>query len=223
MEPTFPINYRAGWIEPVDEYIPEIMEPKPEWTTTNRLPDYGPVVDDDPQPTHFITDSSKTYQKMQYMEPFHQKHPTTEFINEPHLLDLPISPQNSMHIPQTSSQREPLRLMDTYDDQDIPRRQWQQRKLKGITNVSNLDKFIHELWSDVHKVLSSLPEPTGEEVIHKLQSKLDALPNESTRVDAQDLDDLRDLGVNIPQRVNRSDTVRKTIQRHIDNLEKKNI
>ena len=51
MEPTFPINYRAGWIEPVDEYIPEIMEPKPEWTTTNRLPDYGPVVDDDPQPT----------------------------------------------------------------------------------------------------------------------------------------------------------------------------
>ena len=71
MEPTFPINYRAGWIEPVDEYIPEIMEPKPEWTTTNRLPDYGPVVDDDPQPTHFITDPSKTHQKMQYMEPFH--------------------------------------------------------------------------------------------------------------------------------------------------------
>ena len=27
MEPTFPINYRAGWIEPVDEYIPERMEP----------------------------------------------------------------------------------------------------------------------------------------------------------------------------------------------------
>ena len=51
-----------------------------------------------------------------------------------------------MHVLQTSSQREPLHLMDTYDDQDIPRRQWQQRKLKGITNVSNLDKFIHELW-----------------------------------------------------------------------------
>ena len=63
MEPTFPINYRAGWIEPVDEYIPEIMEPKPEWQTPIRLPDYGPVVDDDPQPTHFITDPSKTYQK----------------------------------------------------------------------------------------------------------------------------------------------------------------
>ena len=30
MEPTFPINYRAGWIEPVDEYIPEIMDPKPQ-------------------------------------------------------------------------------------------------------------------------------------------------------------------------------------------------
>ena len=46
---------------------------------------------------------------------------------------------------------------------------------------------------------------------------------ESTPVDAQDLKDLRNLGVNIPPRVNRSDTVRKTIQRHIDNLEKKNI
>ena len=41
MEPTFPINYRAGWIEPVDEYIPERMEPKPKWTTPSRLPDYG--------------------------------------------------------------------------------------------------------------------------------------------------------------------------------------
>ena len=223
MIPTFPINYRAGWIDPVDEYIPEIMEPKAEYTTPSRLPDYGLVVDDDPQTTYFITDHSKSYQKIQYMEPFHQIHPATKFINEPHLLDLSIPQQNPMHTPQTSSQREPLHLMDTYDDQDIPRRQWHQRKLKGITNVSNLDKFIHELWSDVHNVISTLPEPTSEEVIHKLQSKLDALPNESTRVDAQDLDDLRDLGVNIPQRVNRSDTVRKTIQRHIDNLEKKNI
>ena len=29
MEATFPINYRAGRIEPVVECIPEIMEPKP--------------------------------------------------------------------------------------------------------------------------------------------------------------------------------------------------
>ena len=83
MEPTFPINYRAGWIEPVVEYISEIMEPKPEWTTPSRLPDYGPVVDVDPQPTHFITDPSKTYQKMQYMEPFHQKHSLFPEIGSP--------------------------------------------------------------------------------------------------------------------------------------------
>ena len=210
-------------MQPATEYVPEVRKSRPTWKPNKKLPDYGPVIDEAPRPRQSFEDRAKSYQKIQYSEPFHTATPVTEFINEPHLLDLPITPQNSMHVPQTSSQREPLHFMDTYDDQDIPRRQWQQRKLKGITNVSNLDKFIHELWSDVHKVLSSLPEPTSEEVIHKLQSKLDTLPNESTRVDAQDLDDLRDLGVNIPQRVNRSDTVRKTIQRHIDNLEKKNI
>lgn len=56
MEPTFPISYRAGLIEPDDKYIPERIEPKPEWTTTSRLPDYGPVIDDDPQPTRVISD-----------------------------------------------------------------------------------------------------------------------------------------------------------------------
>ena len=30
MEPAFPIDYRAGWMQPVDGYLPEIMEPKPE-------------------------------------------------------------------------------------------------------------------------------------------------------------------------------------------------
>ena len=45
-------------------------------------------------------------------------------------------------------------------------------------------------------------------------------------IDAEELDELRDLGVVIPQRVNRAETVRKTLQRHIDKLEsftKKNI
>ena len=77
MEPTFPINYRAGWIEPVDEYIPERMEPKPEWTTPSRLPDYGPVVDDDPQPMHFITD--------------HHSREPTHFITDPPLMNAPPS------------------------------------------------------------------------------------------------------------------------------------
>ena len=55
---------------------------------------------------------------------------------------------------------------------------------------------------------------------------MESLPNESTRVNAEELNELRDLGVSIPQRVNRSDTVRKAIQRQIDKLEstlKKNI
>ena len=39
------------------------------------------------------------------------------------------------------------------------------------------------------------------------------------RVDDQELEELRDLGVGIPQRVNRAETVRKAIQRHIDKLE----
>ena len=47
MEPTFPINYRAGWMEPVNEYIPEVIPPKPQWQTRNHLPDYGPIVEDD--------------------------------------------------------------------------------------------------------------------------------------------------------------------------------
>jgi hypothetical protein len=36
-----PINYRAGWMEPANEYIPEVIPPKPQWQTRNRLPDYG--------------------------------------------------------------------------------------------------------------------------------------------------------------------------------------
>ena len=59
-----------------------------------------------------------------------------------------------------------------------------------------------------------------------LQTKLESLPEENIRIDAEELDELRDLGVVIPQRVNRAETVRKTLQRHIDKLEsftKKNI
>ena len=55
---------------------------------------------------------------------------------------------------------------------------------------------------------------------------IQSLPDESTRVNASELNELHDLGVSIPQRVNRSDTVKKAIQRQIDKLEstlKKNI
>ena len=66
------------------------------------------------------------------------------------------------------------------------------------------------------------PNITEEDIITILKSKLDSLSNESTRMDAEDLDELRDLGVSIPQRMNRSDTVRKAILRHIDKLESSN-
>ena len=49
--------------------------------------------------------------------------------------------------------------------------------------------------------------------------RTDHQPNDNTRIDDQELEELRDLGVGIPQRVNRAETVRKAIQRHIDKLE----
>ena len=125
-----------------------------------------------------------------------------------------------------SSLREPLYFHDTYDNQDITEREWQQRKLKGITNISNLGNFVDQLWNDVQKATSTLNQSSDEDIISLLQSKLETLPNESTRVNVEELNELRDLGVTIPQRVNRSDTVKKAIQRQIDKLEstlKKNI
>ena len=85
--------------------------------------------------------------------------------------------------------------------------------------MSNLNQYIHKLWNHVNEVASDITE---EDIITTLKSKLDSLPNESTRMDAEDLDELRDLGVSIPQRMNRSDTVRKAILRHIDKLESSN-
>ena len=102
-----------------------------------------------------------------------------------------------------------------------------------VTNTSNLDTLIHDLtdlWHDVYVFTSNFSEMNDEENLVEnltvLQSKLESLPEENIRIDAEELDELWDLGVGIPQRVNRAGTVRKTIQRHIDKLEsftKKNI
>ena len=118
-----------------------------------------------------------------------------------------------------SSLREPLRFHDTYDNQGITEREWQQRKLQGITNISNLGNFVDQLLNDVQNAKSTLHQSSDEDIISLLQSKLESLPDESTRVNASELNDLRDLGVSIPQRVNRADTVRKAIERQIDKLE----
>jgi len=236
MEPTYPINYRAGWIQPVDEYIPEAIPSKPQWITTSRLPDYGPVVEDDHKPTNIINEPINIYQKMQFTRPFSQETNTTEFVNERIPFDLPKKQlKHEKHEKQShiSSLREPLHFKDTFDNQNISKREWQQRKLKGITNTSNLDSLIHDitdLWQDVNMVTSNFSELEDEESLVEnltlLQSKLELLPEDNIRIDVEELNELRDLGVEIPQRVNRAEAVRKTIQRHIEKWEssvKKNI
>ena len=222
----YPINYRGGWMQPVAEYVPEVRKSRPTWKPNSKLPDYGPVIDEAPHPRQSFEDREKSYQKIQYTEPFHTATPVIEFVNEPHVLDPIESNENNIKAPAQSSLREPLHFHDTYDNQDITEREWQQRKLQGITNISNLGSFVDQLWKDVQKAKSTLNQSSDEDTISLLQAKLETLPNESTRVNASELNELRDLGVSIPQRVNRSDTVRKAIQRQIDKLEstlKKNI
>ena len=233
MEPTYPINYRAGWIQPANEYIPEVIPSKPQWITPSRLPDYGPVVEDDHKPTNIINEPINIYQKMQFTRPFSQETKTTEFVNELVPFDLPKKHEKHEKQTQLSSLREPLQFKDTFDNQNVSKREWQQRKLKGITNISNLDSLIHDLtdlWQDVNTVTSNFSELEDEESLVEnltlLQSKLELLPEENIRIDSEELNELRDLGVEIPQRVNRAEAVRKTIQRHIQKWEssfKKNI
>ena len=213
-------------MQPAIEYVPEVRKSRPIWKANHKLPDYGPVTDDLPRPRHFISNHPKSYQKVQYSEPFHALTPVTEFVNEPHVLDSIESNADKMEPQAQSSLREPLRFHDTYDSQGITEREWQQRKLKGITNISNLNNFVDKLWNDVREAKSTLNQTSDEDIISLLQSKLESLPDESIRVNATELNELRDLGVSIPQRVNRSDTVKKAIQRQIDKLEsslKKNI
>ena len=147
-------------------------------------------------------------------------------MDETHQLDPMPSYTSRIKLPPTSTQREPINFEDIYNNQNISQREWQQRKLKGITNMSNLDHFVNQLWDAVNQAITLIPQPEEEEVLTMLQSKLDSLSAESKRIDPEDLDELRDLGVKIPQRVNRSETVRKAVQQHIDKLEtssKKNI
>ena len=213
-------------MQPATEYVPEVRKSRPTWKPNKKLPNYGPVIDEPHRPRHFFDDSAKSYQKIQYSEPFHAATPVSEFANEPHVLDPIESNANKIESQAQSSLRESLHFHDTYDNQGITAREWHQRKLQGITNISNLGNFVDQLWNDVQKATSNHNQSSDEGIISILQSKFESLPNESTRVNAEELNELRDLGVTIPQRVNRSDTVRKAIQRQINKLEstlKKNI
>ena len=87
MEPNYRITYRSGLMEPSDDYIPEITRPKPAWITTNRFPDYGPVVEDDLIPSHSIHEPTYPFQKMQYTKPFPNPDSTSEITQEKYEFD----------------------------------------------------------------------------------------------------------------------------------------
>ena len=112
MKPTYPINYRGGWMQPAIEYVPEVRKSRPTWKPNKKLPDYGPVIDEAPRPRQSFEDRAKSYQKVQYREPFHTATPVTEFINEPHILDPIESIANKAEPLPQSSLREPLRNMN---------------------------------------------------------------------------------------------------------------
>ena len=219
MEPNYRITYRSGLMEPSDDYIPQITKPKPAWITTNRFPDYGPVVEDDLIPSHSIQESTFPYQKMQYTKPFPNPASTTEITRDKNEFDLVEKSPHRSKPPIVSSQREPLHMLDIFDHQDITEREWKQRKLQGITNISNLHDYINKLWEEVNVATSYLTDTEYGDNLAELLSKLEVLPEDNARIDAQELDELRELGVIIPQRVNRSDAVKRAIQRHIDKLE----
>ena len=165
----YPINYRGGWMQPVAEYVPEVRKSRPTWKSNSKLPDYGPVIDEAPRPRQSFEDRAKSYQKIQYSEPFHTATPVIEFVNEPHVLDPIESNENNLKAPAQSSLREPLHFHDTYDNQDTTEREWHQKKLKGITNISNLGNFIDKLWNDVQKATSTLNQSSDEDIISLLQ------------------------------------------------------
>ena len=147
MKPTYPINYRGGWMQPAVEYVPEVRKSRPTWKRNKKLSDYGSVVDETPCPRQSFKDRAKSYQKVQYRQSFHTATPVTDFVNEPHVLDPIESNADKMEPPAQSSLREPLSFHNTYDNQNITEREWQQRKLNGITNISNLGNFVDQLWN----------------------------------------------------------------------------
>ena len=102
-------------MESSDDYIPEITRPKPAWITTNRFPDYGPVVEDDLIPSHSIQEPTFPYQKMQYTKLFPNPASTTEITRDKNEFDLVEKSPHRSKPPIVSSQREPLHMLDIFD------------------------------------------------------------------------------------------------------------
>ena len=156
---------------------------------------------------------------MQHTKAFPNPASTTEITRDKNEFDPVEEDHHRSKPPILSSQREPLHMLDIFDHQDITEREWKQRKLQGITNMSNLHDYINKLWEEVNVATSYLTDTEYGDNLAELLSKLEALPEDNARTDAQELDELRELRVIIPQRMNPSDAVNRAIQRHIDKLE----
>lgn len=191
MEPNYRITYRSGLMEPSDDYIPEITKPKPAWIITNRFPDYGPVVEDDLIPSHSIHEPTHPYQKMQYTKPFSNPDLTTEITRDNNKFDSVEEGPHRSEPPILSSQREPLHMLNIFDHQDITKREWKQRKLQGITNMSNLHDYINKLWEEVNVATSYLTDTEYGDNLAELLSKLEALPEDNARINAQEIDETK--------------------------------
>ena len=165
MEPNYRITHRAGLMDFSDDYIPEITKPKPAWITTNRFPDYGQVIEDDLIPSHSIYEPTHPYQKMQYTKPFPNPDSTTEITKEKYEFDPVEKGHHRSRPPIVSSQREPLHMLDIFDHQDITEREWKQRKLQGITNISNLHDYINKLWEERSMLQLHISQTPNTEII----------------------------------------------------------
>ena len=162
MKPTYPINYRGGWMQPVAEYVPKSGNQGRLGNQTVNYPIMDPsltkpLVRDNP--SKIAQNHTKKYNTANLSTAT----PVTEFVNEPHVFD-PIESNEKQSSPAQSSLREPLHFHDTYDNQDITEREWR-KEAQGITNISNLGNFVDQLWNDVQKAKSTLNQSSDEDII----------------------------------------------------------
>ena len=108
MSQTNRITYKAGLMEPSDDYIPEVTRPKPAWITTNRLSNCGPLAEDNLIPSHSIDEPRYLLQKMQYTKIFPSSDSTTETIRDKNEFDPVDEGHHHSKPPILSSQRDPL-------------------------------------------------------------------------------------------------------------------
>ena len=65
--------------------------------------------------------------------------------------------------------------------------------------MSNLHDYINKFWEEVNVATSYLTDTEYGDNLAELLSKLEALPEDNARIDAQELDELRELGGLFPK------------------------